>query len=69
MPKKTALVDFGKCHPEKCPQGICQAALVCKYKLLIQEKPYEIPMADPFICKGCGDCVRACPEKAIIIPP
>ncbi len=65
MPNKIALVIFDKCHPEKCDQGICTAALACPRKLLKQEAPYEIPMPDPSICQGCGDCVRACPLKAI----
>lgn len=67
MPGKVVLVDFNKCQPDKCENGICKAAQVCQFKLLKQEKSYEIPMADPFICRGCGDCVRACPWKAIII--
>jgi translation initiation factor RLI1 len=65
MPDKMALVDFPKCHPEKCGDGICLAAQACPRKLLKQEKPGEIPMTDPAICKGCGDCARACPLKAI----
>jgi translation initiation factor RLI1 len=67
MPNKVALVDFNKCHPEQCEGGVCKASQACKYKLLKQEKLYEIPMADPFVCRGCGDCVLACPHKAIVI--
>jgi ferredoxin len=32
-----------------------------------QEKPGEPPMTDPFACRACGDCMRACPNKAIKI--
>ena len=60
-----ALVDFGKCHPERCNDGICAAAEACPRKLLRQEQPGEIPMTDPALCRACGDCVRACPMKAI----
>ena len=67
MPQKIALIDFNKCHPEKCDKGICVAALACPSKLLLQEAPYEPPMPDPTLCKGCADCVRACPAKAIEI--
>jgi len=67
MPGKMALVNFHQCHPEKCDNGICVAALACSHKVLKQESSYEIPMTDPFLCRGCGDCVRACPLKAIKI--
>lgn len=67
MPSKMAMIDFNKCRPELCEDGICKAALACERKLLTQEAPYEIPMTDPFLCRGCADCVRACPEKAILI--
>jgi len=67
MPGKMALVNFHQCHPEKCDKGICVAALACSHKTLKQESPYEIPMTDPFLCRGCGDCVRACPLRAIEI--
>ena len=67
MPGKMALVDYNKCYPEKCDRGVCAAVLVCPHKLLKQEAPYEIPMPDPSLCRGCGDCVRACPLKAIQI--
>jgi translation initiation factor RLI1 len=69
MNNKVALVDYNKCSPEKCKNGICTAAEVCKQRLLIQEKPFDIPMASPFLCRSCGDCARACPLKAIQIMP
>ncbi|MBI2851245.1 MAG: 4Fe-4S binding protein [Chloroflexi bacterium] len=65
MPKKMALVDYNLCRPAHCDRGICPAVLVCPQNLLKQEAPYEPPMPDPSICKGCGDCVHACPLKAI----
>ena len=67
MPRKMALVHYNRCNPEKCNGGICAAALACPHKLLKQEVPYQIPMPDPSICQGCGDCVRVCPLKAIQI--
>jgi heterodisulfide reductase subunit A-like polyferredoxin len=50
-----------------CDKGICKAVQVCRYKLLVQEKSHDVPLSDPFICRGCGDCVRVCPLKAIEI--
>ena len=67
MPGKMALVTFDKCHPENCRNGICAAMLACTKKILQQEAPNEIPMTNPATCRGCGDCVRACPAKAITI--
>ena len=67
MAGKMALVDFNRCHPEKCDKGICASAQACSHKLLKQEAPYEAPMPDPSLCRGCADCVRACPLKAIQI--
>ena len=65
MPRKMALIHYEKCQPELCPGGICQAVAACPRKLLKQEAPYEIPMPDPSLCRGCADCVRACPAGAI----
>ncbi len=65
MPRKMALVDFPKCHPENCPDGVCLAARACPRKVLRQENPGEVPMPDPAVCRGCADCVRACPQKAV----
>jgi translation initiation factor RLI1 len=67
MLSKVALVTYDKCRPELCPDGICQAALACKRKVLVQEKPYESPIPSPSVCASCNDCVRACPQNAIKI--
>jgi translation initiation factor RLI1 len=67
MHGKMAIVDFRRCEPESCNRGECVAVAACPRKLLVQEAPYEAPMTNPSICKGCGDCVRACPLKAIMI--
>ena len=65
MPKKKALVDYNKCHPDKCDKGICPAVAACPHHLLEQEAPYQIPMPNPSICQGCSKCVRACPYGAM----
>jgi len=67
MASKIALVNYNKCRPARCDNGICTAALACPRNLLRQENPYEVPMPDPSICRGCGDCIRACPLKAVEI--
>jgi translation initiation factor RLI1 len=67
MPSKVALVDFNKCRPEKCDKGVCGSAAACPHKLLKQEAPYEMPMSNASPCSACGDCVVACPLRAIII--
>lgn len=65
MPGKVALVEFDKCDPAKCADGVCAAVLACPRKLVKQEAPSEVPMFHPSTCKGCGDCARACPQKAV----
>jgi len=51
----------------------CDAARECKEKAIkVQEESVEepgfsvdCPVIDLEMCKQCGDCERACPEKAI----
>jgi translation initiation factor RLI1 len=59
------MLDYNKCHPEKCDKGICLAGLACPYKILKQEVLYEIPDPNPAMRVGCGTCAQACPLKAI----
>ena len=55
MAARSALIDFNKCKPETCENGICKAAQACRYKLLSQENIYDVPMAFTDVCRGCGD--------------
>jgi translation initiation factor RLI1 len=65
MPKPRAMVDYRKCQPEKCDEGICLAVLACPNKILQQEASYEMPDPNPAMWVGCGLCAQACPLKAI----
>lgn len=65
MTGKIAIVDYHKCDPSVCGEGVCVAVAACPRNLLKQEAPYEPPMTDPAPCRGCGDCMLACPLKAI----
>lgn len=66
MPKRIAVVDYSKCRPEGCDQGVCAAAMQCEYGNLAQEDIYEAPEVNPAKwCRGCAKCVQACPLKAI----
>lgn len=66
---RIAIVDYRKCFPGKCSDGICVASQTCKRKVLIQEEPYEVPVSGALSCRACGDCMRACPMDAIQIIP
>jgi translation initiation factor RLI1 len=66
MPKKAVLVDYTKCKPEKCNEGICVAVPECEHKLLVQERRWEVPEVNPSKwCHGCAKCASICPLKAI----
>lgn len=58
-------VDYGKCHPDRCDGGVCNAVLRCTHKLWKQEEAYDVPYPIMGFCQECGICVEACPLKAI----
>lgn len=61
-------VDYERCDPHKCDpeNGKCSASCICKHEILEQEGPFEIPMQlSRDQCVGCGDCIKACPLRAI----
>ena len=67
MPKPKAVIDYSKCHPEKCDTGVCAAVSECPYGILIQDAPWEIPYTLQDFCVGCDKCSIACPFKTIKI--
>lgn len=65
MPQPKVALDYERCDPESCENGICAAAQVCEKKVLRQEAPGEMPDLYPSLCRGCVDCISACPRDAI----
>ena len=65
MAKPIAVVDYSKCQPEHCIEGLCAAVLACPRGLLKQEAAFEMPDPSPVMCLGCGTCSLACPREAI----
>jgi len=65
MPQPKVVLDYERCDPDTCEDGICAAAEVCEKKVLRQEAPGEIPDLYPSMCRGCTDCISACPRDAI----
>lgn len=64
--KPVAVLDYSKCHPEKCDGGICPAVEACPVEGAIkQEAPYELPEINRHMCVGYEYCVKACPLGAI----
>ena len=67
MSGEVAILDYQRCQPAECENGICTAAEACARNLLKQEMPYELPKPPLSLCPGCFDCVEACPYKAVQI--
>ncbi len=66
--RQTAAVDPQKCDPSLCDKGTCPAIAECPRRMIKQETPYEVPYlaGDPSLCRGCFNCIKACPRKAIV---
>jgi len=67
MSKPKAMIDYSKCHPERCDTGVYAAVAKCPLKVLKQDAPWEVPYTLQDFCVGCGKCSIACPFKAIKI--
>jgi translation initiation factor RLI1 len=66
MPNPVAIIDYQKCHPDRCDSGVCAAMLECPNKVMTQEAPYDFPFSSPsHFCRGCAKCTQACPFEAI----
>jgi len=59
------LIDYKKCQPEQCNNGVCAAVKACSLNILAQEEPYDKPVMFSPVCKGCMDCIKACPNNAL----
>lgn len=67
MPRRQVTIDFSKCQPQGCGDGVCAAAAACPRKTLKQEQEFESPLPSPIACTTCADCQRACPFGAVIL--
>ncbi|MHC4598678.1 MAG: 4Fe-4S binding protein [Planctomycetota bacterium] len=65
---KWVILQFDRCDPRACDprEGRCRAVKACLKMLLVQEEPFEPPFhASRELCRGCEECVIACPRGAI----
>ncbi len=65
MPKRMVVLNYQKCDPQFCQDGVCQAALLCKRKVLSQIAPHETPELNSEMCLGCAVCTTACAGQAL----
>ena len=65
MPRKIAIVNYNKCDPKECKEGICQAVSACSKKVIKQEEQYEPPYINASLCSGCYECISYCARNAI----
>jgi MinD superfamily P-loop ATPase len=63
-----AFLDESTCE---CCRGECRQAClrVCAGKGLLWVAGEELLLIDPWACDGCGNCVTACPQRAISLHP
>lgn len=65
MAHKIAVINYSKCDPTECRDGVCEAIIACKKKVLKQEEPYDAPFINASLCSGCYECIPHCHRNAI----
>lgn len=60
-----ATIDYQRCRPSDCENGLCRILRECPVKAIWQEEPYEVPVADWSRCRGCSKCLTLCPHNAV----
>jgi len=61
-------MQLAEVRAERCTgHKKCPAGKACPTKALLQLDPGETATVDVSLCRGCGDCVSACPDQAINI--
>jgi len=63
--KQRVAVDYKRCHPESCVEGVCLIVGECPRKLFKQEEPYDPPFVIFGFCEDCGRCIEMCPHEAV----
>lgn len=58
-----AVINYQACASLACTS--CKARSSCETRAIIKIDPDEPAAVDPALCMGCGDCVLACPVRAI----
>lgn len=65
MPKPIISLDYQRCEPKQCEQGVCRAVALCRRKALRQEQPFEPPELNAELCLGCAVCTTVCSAHAL----
>jgi Fe-S-cluster-containing hydrogenase component 2 len=63
--KQRVAVDYKRCHPESCEEGMCLIVRECPRRLFKQEEPYDPPFVISGFCEDCGRCIEMCPLQAV----
>ncbi|MFW6189728.1 MAG: hypothetical protein ACOC7T_04765 [Planctomycetota bacterium] len=67
MAERTVVIVYERCEPGSCDpeRGRCAACEACPKGVLSQFDRFEPPMTVADLCRGCRDCVEACPLAAV----